>query len=58
MEETDGDRIDRFHASKLTEKEMDKVRRIVYPKLRQFHFQIKTYYLSDANYPKFKWCLV
>ena len=24
MEEADGDRIDRFHASKLTEKEMDK----------------------------------
>ena len=51
MEETDGDRIDRFHASKLTEKPMDKVRRIVHPKLRPFHFQIKTYYLSDANYP-------
>ena len=28
MEETDGDRIDRFHASKLTEKEMDKSRRL------------------------------
>ena len=30
---------------------MDKVRRIVHPKLKPFHFQIKTYYLSDANYP-------
>ena len=37
--------------SKLTGKQMDKVRRIVYPKLRPFHFQIKTYYLSDANRP-------
>ena len=37
--------------SKLTEKQMDKVRRIVHPKLRPFHVQIKTYYLSDANYP-------
>ena len=27
---------------------MDEVRRIV----QLFHFQIKTYYLSDANYPK------
>ena len=36
--------------SKLTEKQMDEVRRIVHPKLRPFHFQIKTYYLSDANY--------
>ena len=51
MEEINGDRIDRFHASKLTEKEMDKVRRIVHPKLRPFHFQIKMYYLSGANYP-------
>ena len=33
--------------SKLTEKQMDKVRRIVHLKLRPFHFQIKTYYLSD-----------
>ena len=32
--------------SKLT----DKVRRIVHSKLKPFHFQIKTYYLSDANY--------
>ena len=30
---------------------MEKVRRIVHPKLKQFHFQIKTYYLYDANYP-------
>ena len=37
--------------SKLTEKQMGKVRRIVHPKLRPFHFKIKTYYLSDANYP-------
>lgn len=27
-----------------------KIRRIVRPKLRPFHFQIKTYHLSDANY--------
>ena len=33
------------------EKQMDEVRRIVLPKLKPFHFQIKTYYLSDANYP-------
>ena len=32
--------------SKLT----DKVRRIVYSKLKLFHFQIKKYYLSDANH--------
>ena len=37
--------------SELTEKQMDKVRWIVHPKLRPFHFQIKTYYLSDASYP-------
>ena len=37
--------------SKLTEKQMDKVRRIVHPKLRPFRFQITTYYLSDASYP-------
>ena len=30
---------------------MDKVRRNVHPKSRPFNFQIKTYYLSDANYP-------
>ena len=29
---------------------MDKVRRIVHPKLKPFHFHIKTYYKSDANY--------
>ena len=32
--------------SKLT----DKVRWIVHSKLKPFHFQIKTYYLSDANH--------
>ena len=32
--------------SKLT----DKVRRIVHSKLKLFHFQIKKYYLSDANH--------
>ena len=37
--------------SNLTGKQMDKVRRIVHLKLRPFDFQIKTYYLSDANYP-------
>ena len=36
---------------KIDGKKMEKVRRIVHPKLRPFHFQIKTYYLSDANYP-------
>ena len=36
---------------KIDGKQMNKVRRIVHPKLRPFHFQIKTYYLSDANYP-------
>ena len=38
--------------SKLTNKQTDKVRRIVpdHSKLKSFHFQIKTYYLSDANY--------
>ena len=35
---------------KLTDKPTDKVRRIVHSKLKPFHFQIKTYYLSDANY--------
>ena len=30
---------------------MDKVRRIVHQKLIPFHFQRKTVYLSDANYP-------
>ena len=32
--------------SKLT----DKVRWIVHSKLKPFHFQTKTYYVSDANY--------
>ena len=27
-----------------------KVRRVVHSKLKLFHFQIKTYYLSDANH--------
>lgn len=36
---------------KQMEKQMDEVRRIVLPKFKPFHFQIKTYYLSDANYP-------
>lgn len=30
---------------------MDTVRRIVYLKLRPLHFQIKTHYPSDVNYP-------
>ena len=30
---------------------MDKVRQIVHPKLKPFHFQVKRYYLYDANYP-------
>ena len=30
---------------------MVKVRRIVHPKLKPLHYQIATYYLSDANYP-------
>ena len=29
---------------------IDEVRRIVHLKLKPFHFQIKTYYLSDSNY--------
>ena len=37
--------------SQVTDKQMDKVRRIVHPKLKPFHFQIKRYYLYDANYP-------
>ena len=36
---------------KIDGKQMNKVRQIVHPKLRPFHFQTKTYYLSDANYP-------
>ena len=51
--------IGRFHTrriihlqnpSKLTDKQMDKVRGIVHPKLEPCHFQIMTYYLSDVNY--------
>ena len=30
---------------------MDKVKWIVRQKLKWFHVHIKTYYLSDANYP-------
>ena len=37
--------------SKLTVKQMEKVRGIIHPKFRPFHFQIKTCYLSAANYP-------
>ena len=38
-------------SDKIDGKQMDKVRRIVHLNVRPFHFQIKTYYLSDANYP-------
>ena len=31
-------------------KSTDKVRRVVHSKLKLFHFQVKTYYLSDANH--------
>ena len=34
------------------QKKMNKVRRIVHLKLRPFHFQIKTYNMSDTNYPR------
>ena len=37
-------------SSNCPSKLADKVRRIVHSKLKLFHFQIKTYYLSDANY--------
>ena len=37
-------------SSNCPSKLVDKVRRIVHSKLKPFHFQIKTYYLSDANY--------
>ena len=37
--------------SKLTDEQMDKVRRIVHQKLKPFHFQMKSYYLYGANYP-------
>ena len=36
---------------KIEGKKMDKVRRIVHLILRPLHFQIKTHYPSDANYP-------
>ena len=37
-------------SSNCPSKLMDKVRRIVHSKLKRFHFQIKTYYPSDANH--------
>ena len=37
-------------SSNCPSKLMDKVRRIVHSELKLFHFQIKTYYLSDANH--------
>ena len=37
-------------SSNCPSKLKDKVRRIVYAKLKLFHFQIKTYYLSDSNH--------
>ena len=37
-------------SSNCPSKLMDKVRRIVHSKGKPFPFQIKTYYLSDANY--------
>ena len=37
-------------SSNCSSKLMDKVRRIVHSKGKPFPFQIKTYYLSDANY--------
>ena len=37
-------------SSNCPSKLMDKVRRIVHSKLKLFHFQTKTYYLSDANH--------
>ena len=37
-------------SSNCPSKLKDKVRRIVHSKLKRFHFQIKTYYLSDANH--------
>ena len=37
-------------SSKCPSKLTDKVRRIVHSKLKPFPFQIKTYYLFDANY--------
>ena len=37
-------------SSNCPSKLADKVRQIVHSKLKQFHFQIKTYYLCGANY--------
>ena len=37
-------------SSNCLSKLMDEVRRIIRLKLKPFHFQIKTYYLSDSNY--------
>ena len=37
-------------SSNYPSKLMDNVRRIVHSKLKLFHFQIKTYYLSGANH--------
>ena len=37
-------------SSNCPSKLKDKVRRIVHSKLKLFHFQIKTYCLSDANH--------
>ena len=37
-------------SSNCPSKLKDKVRRIVHAKLKLFHFQIKTYYLSDVNH--------
>ena len=39
-----------IHLQTVRQKLTDKVRRIVHSKFRPFHFQIKTYCLSDANY--------
>ena len=39
-------------SSNCPSKLMDKARQIVHSKLKLFHFQIKTYYLSDANHQK------
>ena len=47
----DGLSVSVQNLSKLTDKQMYKVRRIAQPKLKLFHFQIETYYLSDTNYP-------
>ena len=37
--------------AKLMDEQLDKVRQIVHQKLKPFHFQIKSYCLSGANYP-------